>query len=422
MKQNEYVNAIDHLKFNRDLLDAVRAQTQAKPRFRGVKAALIAAALACLMITTAFGSISAVQEHPMDVDILGTDSQELTDAEYMTFAVSTTTEGVQKHYMQLHHSRQYHFRHGMLWSGQTGYLSITPDYQLEQVQLEQRELTLEKNGRTYSLSFDYMDMGSELISNHRSVYHKNENGEILLNATDGSSNQWPVYFHAERGTIRDALPAWSETDFEGRCCGAQELMGGLLVTTIVNDGQSKSRNILYWIGPGAEDAKIIRLPGGGVWHVENDTIYYQNDLGQLFCMEEDYTFQRICQYETYDHLQDGLLTVSVRGKLGILDAYTGELFVFDEIEASKEDTMDFHAIRYGKDGRIALAQTDWRHDPERIVLCRLGVLDKQMGQLNLLAIENEYDGYHHNWLDENRLAVIYNTGDWQILCIYEFDK
>lgn len=422
MKRNEYVNAINHLQFGRDLATAVRVQANTKSRFRCVKAALIAAVLGCLMITTAFGSVSPVREHPADVQILGTDNQKLTDAAYMTFAVSEATDGVEKHYMELHHSRPYHFRHGMLWSGDGGYKTITEDFELAPVELEHAELTLEKNGRTYILELDYMDRGEEIISNHRSVYQKNEKGEILLNATDGSSNQWPVYFHAESRVIRDALPGWSETDFEGRCGGVTELMGGLLMTTIVNDGQSNSRNILYWIAPGAEEARVIKLPGKGLWHAENDTIYYQNDMGQLYSMDNNFSFRQICQYETYDYLQDGLLTVSVRGKLGILDAYTGELFVFDEIEASKDDTMDYHAVRYEKDGRIALAQTDWRHDPERIVLCRLGVLDKQSGKLNLLAIENDYDGYHYNWLDESRLAVIYNTGDRQILCIYEFKK
>ena len=139
-------------------------------------------------------------------------------------------------------------------------------------------------------------------------------------------------------------------------------------------------------------------------------------------MDDHFQFQRICEHETMDYLQDGLLTVSVRGKLGILDAFTGELFVFEEIEASITDTMDYHAVRYGAQGTIALVHTEWVHDPDRIVLRSLGVLNRQSAQLQLLQIENDYDGGHCNWLDENRLAVIYKSDAGQLLCVYEFEK
>ena len=421
MIHNDYVNAVNKLEFSNDLTERVRAADRTKPRFRAVKTAAFAAVLACFMITTAFGAITVLREYPGEVKVLGTDMQKLTDAQAMGFTVSLENEGVEKHYMELHPVHSYHFRHGMLRSRQDGYLRITQDYQLEPVEMKAVHLTLEKNDRTYSLDFTYRDTEAGVLCDHRSVYYKNERGEILLDVTDGSS-QWPVYFNPETGTLRDGLPQWTEEEFEGRVGGAYALKDGLLITTIVNDGLPNARNNLYWIAPGAEKAKIIELPGNGLWHPENDTIYYQNDSGQLYVMDDHFQFQRICEHETMDYLQDGLLTVSVRGKLGILDAFTGELFVFEEIEASITDTMDYHAVRYGAQGTIALVHTEWVHDPDRIVLRSLGVLNRQSAQLQLLQIENDYDGGHCNWLDENRLAVIYKSDAGQLLCVYEFEK
>lgn len=420
MNQNDYIKAIDRLQFYEDLSERVRLADRAKPRLRAARTAVLAAVLACFMITTAFGAISALREHPGEVEVLGTDTEQLTDAQHMNFTVSQLDGGVEKHYMELHPAHPYYFRHGMLRSRQEGYLRVTEDYELEPVQMNEIHLTLKKNDRTYYLDFAYLDTEDGVLSNHRSVYHKNEQGEILLDVTDGSST-WPAYFNPETGTIRDALPEWTEADFEGRFGGASAFRGGLLVSTIVNEDQPNARNMLYRIAPGAKEARIIELPGNGLWYVENDTIYYQNDVGQLYGMDDNFKFQMICEYETMDYLQDGLLTVSVRGKLGILDAFTGELYVFEKIEASRFDTMDYHAIRYGANGTIALVHTQWVHDPERIVLRSLGVLDKQTARLNLLQIENDYDGGRCNWLDENRLAVIYKSDLGQILCVYEFD-
>ena len=83
---------------------------------------------------------------------------------------------------------------------------------------------------------------------------------------------------------------------------------------------------------------------------------------------------------------------------------------------------EYDALRYGNTGTIALVQTEWHHDPERIVLTKLGMLDYETGELKLLNIENDYDGYQHTWLDENRFAVVYRNEERQFLCIYEFKK
>lgn len=422
MKRNEYINAVDKLEFSGDLAIRVRGAEKRTPGFRMVRVAALAAVLACFMITSAFGAIAVLRERPVRVEALGKDAQELTEAKHMSFTISQGNEGIEKHYMQLHPSHSYHFRHGLLWDRQGDFLRITQDYRLETVEMNEVHLTIEKNNRTYYLDFTYLDAENGVLSNHRSVYYKNDQGEILLDATDGSSNQWPVYFNPETGTIRDALPEWTAADFEGRFGGAYQLMDGLLITTIANEGLPNAANMLYWIASGSREARIIRLPGNGLWTVENGTIYYQNDSGQLYAMDEKFAFRLICEYETMDYLQDGLLTVSVRGKLGIVDAYTGELFVFEEMEASRTDTRNYHAIRYGSQGTIALVHTEWAHEPDRIALRGLGLVDRETSQLKLLQIENDYDGGQCNWLDANRLAVAYQSDLGQYLCVYEFEE
>ncbi len=421
MKRNDYRNAVDKLQFSPDLADRVRGADRKAPGFRAARIAVLAAVLVCCMVTVAVGAISVLREWPGEVEILGTDGEKLSDAEYMCFTVSELTEPVKKHYMQLHPVHQYHFRHGMLRDRETGHLKITEDYLLEPVAMEQVKLTLEKNDHSYTLDFVYLDTENGVLSNHRSVYYKNEKGEILLNLTDGNSNQWPAYFNPETGELRDALPDWTEEGMGGSAYG-YGLMGGILVQAAKGDGADGGQT-LFWIGPGAEEPRFIDLPGEklslDVW---NDTVFYQNDAGQVYRMDQNFQFEMICRYETMDYLQDGLLTVSADGKLGILDACSGNLYVFQDLDATYSDTMDYHAIRYGSGGTIALARTEWRHDPQRRVLTTLGVLTTETARLHLLEIENDYDGYQYNWLDENRLAVIYRSESGQFLCVYEFEK
>ena len=421
MKRAEYCCAIDKLEFSENLAARVRAKANKRPQYRMLSKGMIAAVLSCLMITTTFAAVSILRQRPARVVPVGTEAIELNDTSYMEFSMSDMTTGVRVHTMELGPKQQYSFRHSMLWNSNIGFHYITDDYQLQPVEMNRVNLTLEKNERIYNLDFTYVETEQGVISNHRSVYSKDENGEILLNATDGNSDQWPVYLHVESGSIRDALPDWSASDFEGRVGYGYSLMGGILICSIVNEDQPNARNILYWIDQGAEEAKTINLPGNGHCQIEKDTVFYQNEAGQLYRMNEDFDFELICEYMTMDILQDGLLIVSVNGKLGILDAYTGELYVLEEISAFRWDTVDYCAIRYGAEGTIALAKTEWRHEPERRVLCSLGVLDKETGELKLLEIEHDCDGYQHNWLDEHRFAVIYRLELGQILCVYEFD-
>ena len=293
--------------------------------------------------------------------------------------------------------------------------------------MEQTNATLEKNDRVYTLNFSWLDTEDGIISNHRSIYQKDENGEIMLNATDGNSGQWPVFLNVETGKIRDAMPDWTASDFTGRIGYAFALQGEILVSTIVEstemvDGRDASYNLLYSVNQG--QLREIELPEN--YHLDfvvNDTLYYQDKNGALYRMDENFVPHPVSKYKTWDTLSNGLLTVCADGSLGILDVFTGETYVFDEIPVQKSDLDEsngYNAKRYGYNGRIALVQTDWLAEEAKIVLCSLGVLDVETRTVKMLQIENGYDGYQNGWLDENRFAVIYRGEGGQFLCIYEF--
>jgi hypothetical protein len=434
--ESKYVKAVDQLVFSENLMGKIPKNRSCGVSSRKIRAAALAAALIVLMATSAFGVASAMRERPGKVEQIGTVTEPMTDAEIMEFRVSEGMEGVAVHYMELEANKNYYFRHGMLWT-ERSYQRLTEDYRLEPMELKKVDAQLQKNDRVYKLTFDYLDTDKGVISNHRSVYHKNENGEILLCATDGRSGQWAVWLNVETGEIRDALPEWQASDFVGRVGYAEPLRGGILISTVVEDSaivdettpfgedygqRDNSYNLNYWIAPGAKEAKIIRVPEGALDYVENDTIYYHDISGKLFVLDENFEFRQLSGYLSTDQMQDGLMTVSVWGKLGILDAFNGETYVFDELEVQPWYVDDYDALRYGSTGTIALVQTDWRHDPERIVLTKLGMLDYETGELKLLTIENDYDGYRHAWLDENRFAGVYTNGVRQFLCVYEFEK
>lgn len=436
MKRNDYVNAIDHLEFSNNLAQRVRGAAVERPRLRVVRVAILAAVLTLFMATSVLGTISLIRERPSDLEILGTVG-ELSEVQRMYFTESQITEDVEIHYMELDPNMRYSFRHGMLVNLGKVYHRITEDYKLEAVSMERLSATLEKNNRIYTFEISYLDMGNSVISNYKAVLNKDENGEILLNATDGNSNQWPVYWNVEDGTIRDALPEWTEDDFVGRIGYGDPVIGGILISTLVEsdemvdyvvDGQvvgqrDASYNLLYWLAEGASAPKMIQVPKHCPWFVEDNTVYYQNSKGHLYRMDENLEFVLVSEYETRDELTNGLLTVNAGGKLGILDVKSGDTYIFGDINVSTaelDETMGYNAIRYGDSGRIALVRTQWYPQEGRVALEKLGVLDTNHCTLDMLEIENDLDGYRYGWLDENRLAVIYQSENRQYLCIYEF--
>lgn len=444
MKNNMYQNAVAHLEFSDRLYENVVEKTS-KPCYalRLLRSAAFAAVMMVVLATTAFAVSPEFRELTVSLFKLGISEETMTDAQVMDFTVSEDMEGVTVHYLELDEA-DYTFVHGMLYNEETGFTRITEDYRLEKVETENILGFLEKNGRKYFLSLDYVETEAGVLARRKSILHKNDQGELFLVATDGNGNQWPVYVNLETGEIRDALPDWTENDFEGRVGYADQLMDGILISTIVDDGavvngNSVSYNMLYWIADGASEAVVIELPEDEYgWYCENGALYYKNRKGYLFRMNDDFEFKLICDYETGDDLTNGLYTVATdNGELAIVDVYSGDTYVFADyfvdpgapneesigrIMGDTDETMGLNATRYSTDGVIALVQTDCKWVESRVALEKLGILNMETNQLKFIEIENEYDGYHNGWLDDYRYAVMYEDQESTYLCIYEFEE
>ena len=416
-----YRNAVDHLVFA-----DIRLEEEIVPirRFRFPRAIAIAAILITVLVTTAFAAIVKIRQIPTEIEPIGTVQEEMTDAEPMHFSVSGEVDGIRVHYIEFAGAKAYSFHHGLLKTPGDQYYRITEDYQLESVEMNHVNHKLDKNGNTYTLDFDWLNTEKGVLSDHRYIYQPDRNNEIFLNATDGRSGQWPVYLNILTGEVRDALPDWTADDFIGRIGYTYLVNGGMIVSTIDETAQ-KHVSRQYWIAPGAEEAKLIEKPEDARISIEQGNVYYQNDRGQLYQMDENFAFQQISEYKTSAYIENSLLLVSVNNKLGILDVQSGEVYVLDDIHLTPPNYMemlDYAVLRYSADGRIALMRPEWVTNERefRIEMNQIGILDTQNGKLELLTIENDYNAYQGYWLDENRFAVIYQDDLRQYLCIYEF--
>ena len=417
-----YRNAIDHLEFSEIRLDEVLQKSATGRHF--VRVALIAAVLLTVVVTTTFAAIGKTRQVPTEIETIGTVQAEMTDAEPMHFTATEEISGVRIHYMDLVGAKQYSFHHGMLKDQMGQFYQITEDYQLESLEMSNVNHTIDKGGKTYTLDFTWIETEKGILSSHRYIYHPDEKGEIFLNATNGRSGQWPVYLNTVTGEVRDALPDFQPDDFTGRIGYAYQIQGGIVVSTVVEATKSeKGYNRLYWIEDGTADSENIDLPVEARISIEHGCVYYQNDSGQLYQMDEDFSFQQISEYRSSTYVDNGLLMVSVNKKLGILDVCSGDVYVLDDISLTPPNFMellDYSALRYGSDGVIALIQTEWVTAEERIEIKQIGILNTETAQLQMLDIENDYNAYQGYWLDENRFAVIYKDDLRQYLCIYEF--
>ncbi len=428
MKHDTYRRGVDNLKFSGNLYENVRKNCQ--PRSSGLSMArigILIAAIVTLLGTSTYVIGTEVSDRRIVQQNLGLAEDNLPDSKTMKFTISDCFEGVKVHSLKLLPKRTYHFRHGMLYSNLEGFLRITEDYKLESVQTQKIDKTFEKNGRNYQIVFEYAESEDGILSTHRDIYYKNEKGEILLNGTDGYSNQWPAFVNLETGTVRDALPEWSDEDFEGRVGYGELFRNGILISTIVNEqrGSDGAYNQLYWIEHGASEARTIELPGRKMmYYVENDTLYCRNLPGKLYFLDENFEFQVVSEFSSYDDLTRGLFTVRTEtGELGIHDVINGELYVIDGLMVDYTDideTLGYNASRYDVNGRISLQHLDMNYEKSIAYIDMLGILNPQTGQLQILQIENGYDAYQNGWLDENRFGVIYKDGFCNYLSIYEF--
>lgn len=429
LKGNIYRDAMNHLEFSGDLLNRV-LETR-KPSVNPVKVmhrVLAAAAIAVLMVTTAFAASPELREEVKKLLNIGTSTQTMSDAQIMEFTESAETqkqENVSMHYLKLEPRTDYSFHNGMLF-GEGTFYRVNSDYELEAVPTTTLSVQFEKDGFVYGKDFTFVDTGDQVISKSTEIFVKNEQGEIFLDIFEPGGGHWPVYLNVETGAVRDALPGFTSADFDKYIVYTWDFREDVLVYTIDPYGNQGACGVLYWVREGAMTR--IELP---YWDftVENGEIYCQNDLGHLYQMDESYEFQLISDYPTQDDLTNGLLTVQVDGNLGIYDVYEDVNYIIDGLKVGQhelDETMGYNAKRVGTDGPIAVVRTELVHDDALdhpfVKISMIGILNEETGALQYLQIENDYEGYINHWLDENRFAVLYKDGVARYLCVYEFGE
>ncbi len=440
MKNNTYRDAVDHLRFSDDLYQNVVKRARGSQRPRRIVGVFVATVLITVLLAgTAVGVNYVVselldkQEVTVPVHTLGTQKDTFEDAQVMHFSVTSGLPGVNTHYMELAMgdvATQYLFVRGLLCSWASTYYRIADDYRLEIVEFKTTSGWVDKGDDRYTVdpAYRYYERDDGVISAYHGPLPKNEAGEILINVyclvrkkpDNIGDPAWPAYLNVETGQIRDAMPQLSPEDFEGRICYTRRFRDGILFTTLVNEGAKSVHNRYYWVDETTLQIVPIELPGKGFEFVYQDTMYYQDETGKLYQMDDHFTFHLISEYETPAMLGAGLLLVmTTDGKLGIYDVDRDMTYVFNDIEVTKNDLMNYGTLRRGDKIVLLKTVTNWELMGTQIT--QVGVLDPQSNELRLIEFDNDLLVTHCSWLADDRLGMIYQRGQRQYLCIYEFE-
>ncbi len=425
MKNNRYSNAVDHLQFSDDFASSVMKRAEEQPRRRNPAAILILAAVIALMATTALAESTDLRVTEAEQEKLGTVLLQMKDAEKMDFMKLDAPDGVKVHTLQLPGGWHHSFEYGLLYTQSQGFFRVTDDYRLEKMEYETMDIDFEKNGRVYNFDYNcnYVQSDGGIITMH-GRFLEAVNGEVLIPATDGNSNQWPVFWNLENHTYRDALPGLTEEDFKGRISYAQWLNGDILVSTVVGE----SYNELYLVDVDTMQIIPIELPSRAQHNVDDGILYCNTPNGAWYRYSNSGTFELIDNFSTNDHPSGGLLTVATaKGELGIYDMLRDETIVIEGISVEAYDmrsTVGYNATRYRSDGNIMISHVTQDMVMGVRKLDQLLILNPETGTLKKLQIESDADinrlGSVHGWLDEYRYAAICTDENGNYLCIYEF--
>lgn len=427
MRNNRYCKAVDHLQFSEDFASSVLKQAESQCKRRNPATIVILAAVIALMATSALAESTDLRVTQAEQEKLGTVQLLMKDVQRMEFTKLDTPDGVSVHTLQLPGGWHHSFEYGLLYTHNQGFFRITDDYQLEKLEYETMDIDFEKNGREYNFDYNcnYVRTQGGIITMH-GTFMEAVNGEVLIPATDGNSNQWPVFWDLESKTFRDALPGLTEDDFNGRIAYAQWLGENILVSTVV----SESYNELYLVDSDTMQITPIELPSRTQYDVDDGILYYSTLNGAWYRYSDDGVFELLGSFSTNDHPSGGLLTVAtVKGELGIYDMLRDETIVIEGIRVDAFDmrsTVGYKATRHSTGGNIMISHVTQDMVKGVKKLDQLMLLNPETGMLKKLQIESDADinrlGSVHGWLDENRYAAICTDKTGNYLCIYEFES
>lgn len=421
MDKNTYRNAMDHLRYSEDLEKNVMASAHPVHRhFRIVRVAAIVAICCALLGCTAYAVSSWIRSEVL-VDDAGDITLDLSDTEVLHFVSSQSMDGVSIHYMPIER-KNIIFQNGTIYDPSSGFYEVTEDYELVALEHQCVSISLDKNGKTYTIALKYVITGDGVITNLGT--YTEVNGEILLNAVAADQWCWPVYLNVLTGEYRDAMPDLDEDRFEMNVSFIQPFRDGFIVSTMnsrIGDAEVGNPRFLYWVSSDCQDIRKLDVPIYGVYEaVVGDTLYIRDGSGYCYYMDDEFRFQRVEGIErTSDMMSKGLLAYPGEDStLKIADFYAGIIYDVVDLQVNESNvgvTLGYSATRNSPDGKIAVYRVDtFTNDLE------LAVLDKNSGQLRQLTVYSGYQIDGWGWLDDNRLWMIYSDSVRRYACIYDF--
>ncbi len=423
-----YVNAIDHLKFD-DISNRVISNAATRHGSRFLRIGLTAAALLVMLGTSVFAAGEWFRDilTPKELGMVHID---IADAVKMELAEIEGNDGVSIHCMALEPGQgfvSFTFRNGLLYSQKHGFYRLTQDYTLEHLEYRSVSGVFQKNGMTYQVNIKYVDTDGGIFTQNLK-YIPVKDDVILTRAFSAPNHNWPVYVNLKTGEIRDALPGFDAEDFDGSSLFCEPFRDGILITTLVDQSGGRidsSYSLLYWVKDNSNEAIRIDLPEYyDIDYIEGDMIYVRTINGNYYQLDESFKFQTMEDIpKTNDGVDQGLLTVSTVGTLGILDLTEQTAYTVKDLEVWPSEIRDgygYNASRNSDEGRIAVTHSENNLQEKRLKVDMISVLDTDSRELLMLEIESEYDIRSYGWLDDDRYAILYCDGVNQYLYIYEF--
>lgn len=436
MKDNVYRNAVEHLRFAEDLEQTVLEKAGGRrSRFRISRVAAVAAILCLLLGTTVFAAEHIAERH-LRFREEGRIRYRFLNTEVMEFSLSEDLRRVKVHQMELKPKGYYHFGEGMISHPTEGFLKVTEDYHLEKLEYRSLETCFEKNGRTYGLEMNYVEVDGGIYSNLLNYYPVTDD-EILVNMTAEGSHGWPVYVNIKTSVCRDALPLFTEADFlpdklesgyEARIGYTQPFRDGILISALVSgirNGNSDHTSFHYWIQEGSKEAVKLDLPKNCRDYIIEDAFYYQDTAGSWYMLDENFQSRELDGIpNSTDDLSCGLLTAcSADGPLEIVDVIHPLVYYCSDITVGENtlwDTTGYNATRNSPDGKIVVTHSYNDYEASNRPLDSIAYLDLAAGEFIQLQIDTNCRVQTHGWLDDDRYCVIYEDGLKRYLAVYEF--
>lgn len=426
MKQSEYCNAVDKLEFSQIKAARVRKLDQGRPKFRLVRAAVLAAVL-CLMLATTVAAAGQWLLRDVHTETLGTVQPDTQDTLELAFNQDAQMDDILVHTMKLNDADYFLFGSGLLYSRESGFLRVEEDYSLTSLESREIALRFEKDGFLYSQDLCFVETENGLVSDQMFDYPLVE-GRALVNLWCGNQRCWPVWVDVSTGEWEDALPGFHAEDFAGEVKYVSQFRGGLMISCVAEARGS----MYYWIEEGSAAAQMVEMPEGALDFVLEDELLYRDGDWNYYTTRGGWEFYPVEGVpKTSDAMWQGLITcVSESGTLQIYDLLTGEMYDIPDISALDPwiqekslydpELSDFNATRNSGDGSIVVTHAYHDFENLRRMMDSIAYLDQETMELKQLEINANKGVWTLGWLDDHRYCVITEDENARWLTIYEF--